>query len=110
DERLLAEIEKLIKRQLPVERLDVDGGAHERPARREPREARERRDGPSEARRRSGGAPRKPAAPARPVDPLFSQPYVPQERPAKEAASQEGNATSRSGSLRKSRRPLAALL
>ncbi len=113
DERLLADIEKLIKRQLPVERLDVDGGAHERPARREPRdrESRERRDSVADSRRRPAAASRKPAPAARPADPLFFEPYVPQEpRAAKEAEAQEGAAASRTGHARKPRRPLAALL
>jgi len=123
DERLLVEIEKLIKRKLPPERLDV-GPAQERPRR-------ERRDDEPAARGRAsssrrgdsaaerGGSPRRRRPEGEPAasraagysrDPFFFEPYEP--RPAEEGAAAAAPETPEraQGSARRPRRPVAALL
>ncbi|MEZ5650341.1 MAG: DEAD/DEAH box helicase [Burkholderiaceae bacterium] len=73
DERLRAEIAKLIKRDLVAEPLDVPGEARmaSRESRREPRRERDDR-----GRARSEHGRRRPLpSAAMPQDPLFSQPY-----------------------------------
>ncbi|RPH65907.1 MAG: DEAD/DEAH box helicase [Burkholderiales bacterium] len=124
DERLLDDIEKLIKRKLPVERLDV-GPTEARP-RRQPRaaagEARaatgEARTGSGEApaprRRRPEGESRAPRATGYSTDPFFYKPYeppVPEMAEATEGAG-EGGAADRASAAeaRKPRRAVAALL
>ena len=110
DERLLVEIEKLIKRKLPAEPLDV-APAEARPR----RERRETGAEPAAPRRRrtepeARGAPR--AATGYSSDPFFYQPYeakAPESAQAAETA--EGTAAnSPAGAARKPRRPVAALL
>ena len=116
DERLLAEIEKLIKRKLPVESLDL-GPAEARPRgeRREAPDARRERAAGAPKRRRPEGESRVPRASGYSTDPFFSQPYEPSQAEPAEAAAQAGAAPEvpARGSVtgpRKSARPLAALL
>ncbi|ODS98545.1 MAG: hypothetical protein ABS56_05025 [Lautropia sp. SCN 69-89] len=116
DERLLVEIEKLIKRKLPVESLDL-GPAEARPRRerREAPDARRERAAGAPKRRRPEGESRMPRASGYSTDPFFSQPYEPSQAEPAEAAAQAGAAPEvpARGSVtgpRKSARPLAALL
>jgi len=137
DERLLDDIEKLIKRKLPVERLDV-GPVEERPRRerREPtgerREPSGERREPSGERREPGAGRREPAGePAAPrrrrpeadtrgpramaysTDPFFYKPYEPQAAEPAEATAEvaaEAPARPSASGARKSSRPVAALL
>ncbi len=123
DERLLDDIEKLIKRKLPVERLEV-GPVEERPRRerREPSgERREpgagRREPAGEAaaprRRRPEGESRGPRAMAYSSDPFFYKPYEPQAAEPAEATAEvaaEAPARASASGARKSSRPVAALL
>ena len=110
DERLLAEIEKLIKRKLPAESLAVEALPREAREAREPRSMRDSRV--SEQRRgrdRSAGASRpapRPAAP--PADPLFDQPYRPTTDDGRDAAVEPDAAAA--GAARRPRAPVAALL
>ena len=128
EERYLVEIEKLIKRQIPVEALDVPTLPRERGARpergersprgeRPDRGERPRREG-EEARapRRSedrGGARRTPRPSGPPLagysnDPFFFKPY---EAPEDEKQPAEGDAAAAPASGRKRpSRPVAALL
>jgi superfamily II DNA/RNA helicase len=105
DERLLAEIEKLIKRKLPVEVL---GGEEmrERPRREreEPREHRRLapRSEPRRARAPSGG----PATPGFSNDPFFYQPYQAESETPVAASAAEGAPVR----TKRPARPLAALL
>ncbi len=112
DERLLAEIEKLIKRKLPVESLDA-GPVEARPRRerREAPEGRRERAGAS-ARRRPETGSRVPAAVGYSTDPFFSQPYEPQAVAATAEADAAPEAPARTSVTgpRKPARPLAALL
>ena len=130
DERLLDDIEKLIKRKLPVERLDV-GPVEERP-RRERREPTGERREPSGERREPGAGRREPAGePAAPrrrrpegesrgpramaysTDPFFYKPYEPQAAEPAEATAEvaaEARARPSASGARKSSRPVAALL
>jgi len=107
DERLLAEIEKLIKRKLPVERLDA--------APTEARPRRERREPAAEAaaprRRRAESEARTPRIAGYSSDPFFYQPYE-ASTPEPETAETAVDAPERStaGAARKPRRPVAALL
>jgi superfamily II DNA/RNA helicase len=126
DERLLAEIEKLIKRKLPVERLGVEAPRdRDRPSgeREEPREHRRsvERFGRNERGGRSDrGEPREPRRGPRPAasavaglssDPFFYKPY---ESAADEAAAAEEAApsggTAVAARAKRPLRPLAALL
>ena len=128
EERYLVEIEKLIKRQIPVEVLDVPALPRERGARSErgersprgerpERGERPRREG-EEARapRRTedrGGARRTPRPSGPPLagysdDPFFFKPY---EAPEDEKQPAEGDAAAAPASGRKRpSRPVAALL
>jgi superfamily II DNA/RNA helicase len=129
DDRLLAEIEKLLKRKLPVERLEVDTGASARPRRdrdSERRPERESADRPARASAdRDRGTRRSPArdasragsagsTPGYSNDAFFFQPYqaAPEpEAPAGEAAKSPGEAEAgRSGARRRPARALPALL
>ena len=123
DERLLAEIEKLIKRKIPVEQLEVEVGAH-------PRARRERDAGGDRGRapRRSGtreGAPsgqraRPPSGAKMPGfsdDPFFFKPYEPAppedegERAGEGAgAASEGEDKGKGSTRRRPARAVAALL
>ncbi len=126
DERLLADIEKLIKRKLDVGSLEV-GPTEARPRRaREPgdRERGERGDrgergergSRSDAaparRRRAEADPRQPRPAGYSTDPFFYTPYEPHAEAAPEAAAETeaGNETARRSAPRKSSRPVAALL
>ena len=122
DERLLADIEKLTKRKLPVEDLAVEalppglrrdgfGSRDERPARGEraetaPQRARERERERIDER---PARPRPAAAAASRVtdDPLFSRPY---EEPADAAAAPAAGAEAPRAPVRRAQRPVAALL
>jgi len=123
DERLLDDIEKLIKRKLPVERLDV-GPVEERP-RRERREPSGERREPGAGRREPAGEPaaprrrrpegesRGPRAMAYSTDPFFYKPYEPQAAEPAEATAEvaaEAPARPSASGARKSSRPVAALL
>ena len=106
DARSLAEIEKLTRRTLPVEDLMLPevataerGRPRERGRDRDDRDGRpdrgERR-GSSEGRREGRGGERAGRGGRAPIDPLFSQPYVPSE--ASEAAETEARpSTTRAG-------------
>jgi len=129
DERLLHEIEKLIKRQLPVETLAVEapprdpaardwpregGRDRPRPARDEARGARDSRP-PRESRHadrgeRSDRRPSRTSMPGFSNDPFFFKPYEP-SAPADSAESGAGTASAPTHGVRKRpARPLAALL
>ncbi|MEZ5659548.1 MAG: DEAD/DEAH box helicase [Burkholderiaceae bacterium] len=73
DERLRAEIAKLIKRDLPPETLEVVGETGE--VRRESRRDERDSDRPRGRGRPESGRRRSPPKPSLPADPLFSQPY-----------------------------------
>jgi ATP-dependent RNA helicase RhlE len=126
DDRLLADIEKLTKRSLPVEELAVEAAPpghrrDERPPREErgprtereadrPRRSRDRDDDARPGRSRAAT----PTAPRPVEDPLFSRPY--EESATAAVASTEGagpgapsDASARSP-VRRSTRPVAALL
>ena len=129
DERLLDDIEKLIKRKLPVERLDV-GPAEARPRRTRRDTEGERREPEGERRESTrahrepageSGAPKRrrpaaePRATAYSTDPFFFKPYEPQAAEPAEAmagdepAGKQDSQTSATGA-RKANRPVAALL
>ncbi|MCS6764633.1 MAG: DEAD/DEAH box helicase [Candidatus Protistobacter heckmanni] len=110
DEKLLADIEELTKRKLPVETLQgVAAEAHVRHDRERSREGRDegrrpRREDREDRRERSTSTSY--AAPRRqPDDPLFSQPYEPRPRTETPAA-----ADASSKAQEKARKPVAALL
>ncbi len=126
DERLLAEIEKLIKRKIPIERLEVEVVAHPRARPRREREPREQPEAGGdrpvrETRRSASRPPRAPAGGKMPGfsdDPFFYKPYEPETQhaesgddskvDAESAAGSNGNA--RSGTRRRPARPVPALL
>ncbi|MFN5512944.1 MAG: DEAD/DEAH box helicase [Burkholderiales bacterium] len=122
DERLLADIEKLTKRKLPVETLRIE--AERRSARESDderwRDRGERTERPdrgdrgdrgdrSERSERYARARTLPAAP--PLDPFFTQPYVEPE-PSVTAAAQPAQAAAvpLKGAAKRPSRPVAALL
>ena len=122
DARLVAEVEKLIKKKAQVQPLALPGGE-----RREGREDRGRRDFRDRQDGRSGGRSDASARasvyatrqlPGQPPDPFFDQPYEPAaqgeaaELPAWEKAARSAPAIARSGLLSpniKPRRQVAAL-
>jgi len=119
EKKQLADIEKLIKRPLDVQRLTVDAPPRhhheERPPRRERSEGREGREGREErgGRRRSGTSSsgsfdRPHHHRAAPVDDFFLKPYEPSPASVRkiEEADGAGSAPQKSGS----KQPLAALL
>ena len=110
DERLLDDIEKLIKRKLPVERLDVPAPVAEARPRRERHESAGEPAAPR--RRRPDSESRAPRASESVADPFFSRPYEPQPRELAEATEGADAAPGRASSegARKQRRPVAALL
>ena len=110
DERLLDDIEKLIKRKLPVERLDVPAPVAEARPRRERHESAGEPAAPR--RRRPDSESRAPRATESAADPFFSRPYEPQPRELAEATEGADAAPGRASSegARKQRRPVAALL
>ena len=79
DSRLVSDIEKLIKRKIEIEPLELD----DEPPRRAPRERRER-DADDRAGRGSSPYSRSvpSSTPRVPNDPLFDQPYEPSSSPA----------------------------
>ena len=126
DARLVAEVEKLIKKKAQVQPLALPGG--ERREGREDRgrrDFRDRRDGRSEGRSegRSDASARDSVyatrqLPGQPTDPFFDRPYEPAaqgeaaELPAWEKAARSAPAIARSGLLSpniKPRRQVAAL-
>jgi len=109
DERLLAEIEKLIKRKLPVERLDVgaDAGARERPRRERegPREREDRGRGRRGASERAASGGRSgPTVAGQSTDPFFYQPYEPKPEPQGEPDAQADSSKAAEGEKTSSRR------
>ena len=107
DERLLAEIEKLLKRKLPVEHLEVDRGGPSRSRRERDGDRRPERD--SGERSGRGGAERDRGArrgqsrdaarsgaqakvPGSSDDAFFYQPYQPASQPDAAAASEDAAA------------------
>ncbi len=111
DERSLADIEKLLDRKLPAERLDVGpvAGPRDRGTRREAPERRDR-GGSRAGHRRAPDVARPASNTGYSSDPFFFEPYVPQE-PVSEAESAAGATDPGHGaSARKPRRPVAALL
>ena len=108
DERLMAEIEKLIRRKLEVEPLALDDDRPRRPPRR-------REDGEGEGEvsrsRAASAVPRRPPPAA--VDPLFDRPYEAPPEATAETDAGEASAVSApagvSGNIRP-RRKVAALL
>jgi superfamily II DNA/RNA helicase len=129
DDRLLADIEKLIKAKLPAGDLAVDAGApgQRREARepRAPREAREAREArprdeerPPRRERDRAGRLREGAVASMPRlsdDPLFHRPYEPQPQdsaPADASASAAAPVADsvRPSLVRRATRPVAALL
>ncbi|WP_140633026.1 DEAD/DEAH box helicase [Methylibium rhizosphaerae] len=106
DSRLIGEIEKLIKKKLDIEPLDLDDDRPRRPPRREFSDDAER-ESPA-----SAPPPRRFAKPvAPPADPLFDQPYEPDANadPAWEKKSAQPPATGLSRFI-KPKRKVAALL
>ena len=109
EERHLAEIEKLIKRKLPVEHLGVEAPPRERSDRAE-RPRRDREGGRGPRRDEDRGARRSPRPAAAPVagysnDPFFFKPYEAAEPETAEVA-EAAPAPAR----KRSARPVAALL
>ena len=72
DTRLIADIEKLIKKKLEIEPVEIDDDRPRRPPRRRDDDE---RDEPRSAERPAERAPRRPAPP--PSDPFFDKPYEP---------------------------------
>jgi superfamily II DNA/RNA helicase len=118
DDRLLADIEKLTKRKLPVEELAVEAAppGHRRDAysdrgdRGEPRAERPRRPAPERDDER-GPRARPAVAPAPRVaeDPFFSRPYEPSDEP-RSAVPAEAVAEPPRPAPRRTARVVAALL
>ena len=121
DDRLLADIEKLTRRSLPVEKMAVDapppGARYESRAERPVREEESGRAEPVERVRRSRSReddrpararPTLPAAPRLSDDPFFTTPYQPSDA-ATDATAAGSTAAPRSG-VRRASRPVAALL
>jgi ATP-dependent RNA helicase RhlE len=122
DERLLADIEKLTRRKLPVEDLAVDAAppGHRRDAfpERGPRAERSEgaEDRPRRARERDEDRPARvrPAAPAPrgrpPEDPFFSRPYEPSGESGAPGETVAAAESSQRSPVRRSSRPVPALL
>jgi len=116
DERLLADIEKLTKRKLPVEMLRIE--AERRPARefdegrgrdRGERSERPDRGDRSERTERYARVRTSPSAP--PLDPFFTQPYVePETSETAVAPSSQAASGPVKGAAKRPLRPVAALL
>jgi superfamily II DNA/RNA helicase len=122
DERLLADIERLIKLKLPVGELSVEAAppGHRRDARPERGEREERGERPRRPRERErdddrGGARARPSSPAAPRvadDPFFTRPYEPPSEPATATQAEAAGAPSEPvrPPARRANRPVAALL
>jgi superfamily II DNA/RNA helicase len=76
DARNVADIEKLIKRKIEIEPLELDDELPRRPSR-ERRGERDERPDRDEDRSARASAPRAAPAPRAPSDPLFDRPYEP---------------------------------
>jgi len=124
DERLLAEIEKLLKRKLPVERLEVEGAARERPRRERDEGSRGRTAGERGRTRDEGGRGRRGGAergaagargaasmPGFSDDRFFFEPYEPEPQAAGEKADEgkAGQAADESAKAPARRRPARAV-
>ena len=91
DTRLMSDIEKLIKKKLEIEAIELEDDRPRRPRRRDDEGDGDRdRDRPSEhsAERRPERPRHAPARSSRPSDPIFDQPYV--ASAAAPATSEEG--------------------
>lgn len=107
ERKQLADIEKLIKRALPLEALELDLQRHrhdDRGGRRE-RDRDERRGGASVGRRSAGGERSHHSRRDAPIDDFFLKPYVPSP-----AASQPEEAKPVHPEKKAPKQPLAALL
>jgi len=119
DSRLVADIEKLIKKKLDVEPLELeDARSDRRPPRRDFEAHDARQPAPAmraPAAREEARAPRR-AAPPPPSDPFFNQPYQPETdaQPGWEKEAAGAASPSSSGSLRskyiKSKKKVGSLL
>jgi superfamily II DNA/RNA helicase len=111
DARLIADIEKLIKKKLEIEPFEAEDDRPRRPPRRDdsPRD-----DAPMARAEPRAGAPRRVNPPAAPADPFFSQPYEPQASvdATRSAAPREAAAPAPGGLSRyiKTKKRVAALL
>ena len=123
EERYLAEIEKLIKRTIPVETMGVEPRPRERSAERDAPRPRREREGDREAaparrrteersddRRRSRPAPAQ--IPGYSNDPFFFKPYEPTagDDPAQSGEGAQAPVSAQLGGRKRPARPLAALL
>jgi superfamily II DNA/RNA helicase len=117
DARLVAEVEKLLRRKIDLEPLEIDDAAPAREARREPRRERSHDDeirdrDRGDAHERRAARPRDERRPTAPSDPLFDKPYEPPAdapTPAWEAAADTRPARKTLSSNIKPRRQVAAL-
>jgi superfamily II DNA/RNA helicase len=111
DARLIADIEKLIKKKLEIEAFEIEDDRPRRPPRRDEHAREETPRVRHEAR--AAAPPRRHEPPAAPSDPLFSQPYesVSTAEPGQDTAPRE--AASESAGLSryiKAKKKVAALL
>jgi superfamily II DNA/RNA helicase len=107
DARLVGDIEKLIRRKLDLEAMDLDDDRPQRP-RRQDEGSRRQDEGPNGEWR---AAPRR--APAPPADPLFDKPYEPsvaEPPPSEPAATVPAPARAGLSPTIRPRRKVAALL
>ncbi|VFR16275.1 ATP-dependent RNA helicase Bcep18194_A5658 [plant metagenome] len=111
EEKLLVEIEKLIKRPVPRGSLDLPAEASSRSrhdSRGEGRGSRpERSERPERGASRSAGSGRGSSAPRQPVDEFFSKPYEPSAAPSGDG---QASATAANPSRAPARRALGVLL
>ncbi|VFR46626.1 ATP-dependent RNA helicase Bcep18194_A5658 [plant metagenome] len=111
EEKLLVEIEKLIKRPVPRGSLDLPAEASSRSrhdSRGEGRGSRpERSERPERGASRSAGSGRGSSAPRQPVDEFFSKPYEPSAAPSGDG---QASATAANPSRASARRALGVLL
>ncbi|MDE1004497.1 DEAD/DEAH box helicase [Paraburkholderia agricolaris] len=119
ERKQLADIEKLIKRPLDVQRLVVDAPVRHHHEERAPR--RERVDGRAEGREERGGR-RRPGASssgsfdrphhhrAQPVDDFFLKPYEPSAASVRKGEEAAASASAAAPQKSSSKQPLAALL
>ena len=108
DQRVMAELEKLLKKKIEVEPLELEDDRHRRGRGGRHRD-RDERSERSSARR---SAPQ-PAPSRAPADPFFDQPYeatpeATEQRPDWDQPQRQRPASSRSANI-KSKRPVAAL-
>jgi superfamily II DNA/RNA helicase len=125
DQRLLSDIEKMVKRDITKEKLVFDHpvGESSRESSREGSTGRSRRDRPDRDidrdsnRAASRPTPRIPTRSAAPADPIFSQPYEPKSVTIAQAAAQAAAAPTATGprpggvsGIKRAPRPVSALL